>query len=327
MKIKLGRVGSSLLLLTLCLSATISTYAADKIRFGYINGNPVAALMAQELGYFRDEGLDVELVPVQSGPAAVAATASGAIDASFGDVLAWASGLANGFTQVKLILPGTHGAVSQLLVRQGSPIREPADFVGKRIGIPPPPMIGVSIKVWLANAGVDVNSVKFVTIPNSGDGHALARGDVDAVVTFEPATTRLILEQNAVALIDPTLVGPPKEATFTAYYASEAFLERDPQVAERFINALRHGAHRFADTPRLEAIAVRGKYSGIDLIELSKTTPGLIDKIDLGAPQLSAVNIDETQNWVNRAVAYGGVPRPVEIAPYISAYALKDNVK
>ncbi|MCJ8207517.1 ABC transporter substrate-binding protein [Pseudomonas sp. RGM2987] len=317
-----------MLVFAVSMTMAINAFATDtKIRFGYILGNPAAALVAQELGYFKDEGIEVELIPVQSGPAAVAATASGAVDASFGDVLAWGSGLANGFTQVKLILPGTHGATSRLLVSKGSQLRTPADFIGKRIGVPPPSMITVSLKVWLARAGVDINSVKFVIIPNSGDGNALARGDVDAVVTFEPATTRLVLEQGAVPLLDPTLVGPPADATFTAYYANDDFLKRDPKAAERFINAIRRGAKKYGDLPRLEAVAIRGKYSGIDLINLSHTVPGLIERMDLGASQLSSVNLRETQAWVDRAVTYGGVPRPVDISPYVTPSAFEASLK
>lgn len=297
--------------------------ANPRIRFGYVYSNPVGALVAYERGYFREEGLEIELIPVQSGPAAVAATAIGAIDASFGDVLGWASGLSNGFTNVELILPGSFNAVGQLLVAKNSTLRAPQDFKGKRIGIPPPPMIAVSIKVWLEQAGVDPSSVSFVIIPNNGDGQALSRGDVDAVVTFEPATSRIVLEQGAIALLDPTSVAPPKNATFTAYYASKEFLQRDPQLAEQFLTALRRGVRASAELSRQESAVIRGKYSGIDLLKLSQSVPGLLDRIDFGLPQLTALDPLSTQAWVDRGVKYGGVPRPVEIAPYLSASAFQ----
>lgn len=298
-----------------------------KVRFGYLYANPFAALVAYEQGYFKDEALEVELIPVQNGPAAVAATATGAVDLSFGDILGWASGLASGFTNVKLVLPGTYDANADLLVREDSKLQAPADFKGKRIGVSPAPMVAVSIKAWLDQAGVDPASVSFVIIPTNGDGQALARGDVDAVVTFEPATSRMVLQQKAVSLLDPTQVAPPKGATFTAYYGNAAFLQKEPVVTERFLRALRRGVVAYNTLPALESARIRGKYSGIDLVKLSQSVPGLLERFRLGKPQVDGVNLAATQGWIDRAVKYGGVPRSVDIAPHVLASALVPTVK
>lgn len=293
-----------------------------KFRFGALYSTPTAALIAIERGYFRDEGLDVQVVPVQNGPAAVAATASGAVDVTFGDVLGWASAVSNGFTNVKLIFPGSHSANGDLLVKGQSALKSPADFRGKRIGVSPAPMAGLSVKLWLAQGGVDPAEVNFVIIPTNGDGQALARGDVDAVLTFEPSTSRLILEQNAVSLLDPTEVAAPQGAVFTAYYANAAFLEKNPETVRRLVRAIRKGAALNKGLSPTERAVISGKYSGIDLVKLSQTIPGLLERLKVSNLYTGAVNVTATQDWIDKAAKYGAVPRTIEIKPYIYDSAL-----
>lgn len=310
----------------LIVGAPTLTAAAEpevtKFRFGALYSTPTAALIAIERGYFKDEGLDVQVVPVQNGPAAVAATANGAVDVTFGDVLGWASAVSNGFTNVKLIFPGSHSANGDLLIKGQSALKSPADFKGKRIGVSPAPMAGLSVKLWLAHGGVDPGEVNFVIIPTNGDGQALARGDVDAVLTFEPSTSRLILEQNAVSLLDPTEVAAPKGAVFTAYYANATFLEKNPETVRRLVRAIRKGAALNKSLSPTERATISGKYSGIDLVKLSQTIPGLLERLKVSNLYTGAVNVAATQDWIDKAAKYGAVPRAVEIKPYIYDLAL-----
>lgn len=295
-----------------------------KFRFGVLYANPSAALIAIERGFFRDEGLDVEVVPVQNGPAAVAATASGAVDVSFGDILGWASAVSNGFNNVQLVAPGSHDGNGDLLVKGPvAVLKAPSDFKGKRIGVSPAPMAGLSVKLWLARGGVNPSDVNFVIIPTNGDGQALARGDVDAVLTFEPSTSRLVLEQHAVSLGDPTKVAAPEGATFTAYYANSAFLEKNPETARRLVRAIRRGASLYKKMTPAERAQISGKYSGIDLIKLSQSVPGLLEHLRVSALHPEPVDIQATQDWINKAVQHGAVPRAVDIAPYIYKSALE----
>ena len=57
-----------------------------KIRFGRLTAFPIGALAAHETGIFQRHGIQVELIPLQAGPAAVAATTTGSVDLSFGDL-------------------------------------------------------------------------------------------------------------------------------------------------------------------------------------------------------------------------------------------------
>lgn len=293
-----------------------------KFRFGVLYSNPTAALIAIERGFFREEGLDVQTVAVQNGPAAVAATASGSVDVSFGDILGWASALSNGFTNVKLIAPGSYDGNGDLLVKGPAAFKNPADFKGKRIGVSPAPMAGLSVKLWLAQGGVNPADVNFVIVPTNGDGQALARGDVDAVLTFEPTTSRLVLEQNAVSLLDPTKVAAPKGATFTGYYANSAFIEKNPETVRRLVRAIRRGAALYKSLTPAERAQISGKYSGIDLIKLSETVPSLLEHLRVSSLHSAPVNISATQEWINKAVQYGAVPRAIDIAPYVHSTAL-----
>ena len=73
------------------------------------------------------------------------------------------------------------------VARKGVTIKEPKDFIGKKVGAPGiGAFLDVLFRNWLIEKGVDPKSVNFVevTFPTMSD--ALKSGSVDAVVTAEP---------------------------------------------------------------------------------------------------------------------------------------------
>ena len=79
-----------------------------------------------------------------------------------------------------------------VMTRPGVTIKEPKDFIGKKVGAPGiGAFLHVLFRKWLIEKGVDPKSVNFVevTFPTMSD--TLKSGAVDAVLTAEPFITRI----------------------------------------------------------------------------------------------------------------------------------------
>jgi NitT/TauT family transport system substrate-binding protein len=170
---------------------------SDKIVIAF---TPTAALEgvfnAQAQGFFKNHGLDTELLLQSNSVGVIAAIQSGS--AQIGSA---ASGVVVGAVQhgldyvalgcQSLFGPGTN--VLAVVVRNGVNITKPSDFVGKRVAVP-----GISggsqvqFLEWLYEKGVDATQVTFVEVNYPQQADILRGRTVDAVVTSEPWVTRII---------------------------------------------------------------------------------------------------------------------------------------
>jgi len=94
-----------------------------------------------------------------------------------------------------------------------------------------------------ANGG-DLAAVKFVEIPSASATLAVARGTIDASVLTEPTLSN--------ALVDCRIVAAPldvvaKQFIETAWFGSDDWIAKNPQLALKFALAMRD-AQRWANT-------------------------------------------------------------------------------
>ena len=198
---------------------------------------------AQDLGYFKNAGLTVNIQTMPGGPQAAAAVASGAIDVSVGPITVIALGHLHG-VDFKFIAPAAvvngNTMTDPLLVAIDSPITKGSDLNGKTIGISGlKSMQQVSAMSWVDTHGGDAKSLKFIEIPFPQMGAALAQHRVDAVTSVEPFATSFKSVArplgNALAGIAPTFME-------LGYFAPPAWLQANAAVAARFIAVLRQAA-------------------------------------------------------------------------------------
>jgi len=170
---------------------------AEPVVLGYTAVNEyMAAFVAAEQGFFAAHGVEVSLQMLPNGgvipPGLVSNTLQiGGITAPL--LLQAVSGgldlvLIAGGSVVKQDNP--NGSV---MGPAGTRLREPADFIGKRVGVS---AIGsfyhVLFRQWLADAGVNPGQVVFVEVPFNQMGDLLRMGQVDAVTTTQPFIGRFI---------------------------------------------------------------------------------------------------------------------------------------
>lgn len=289
--------------------------SSDRIRFGH-TAAAVGASAAQDAGVFERHGLDVEFVPITSGPAAVAATVGGALDFTFGDFLGWAAALCNGF-KAELVAPANDTGNLVFVGRPGLTYRSPPDLAGRRIGVGAAPVFSLATRLWLTQQGVNPDSVDLVLV-GPGAENALKRGDIDALLTYDPVSYRAVSQLGGRIIAgDPTSAVMPKGASRACYYVNAGFLETRPEIVERMAAALREGAVLFSQASKYDRARILSPYLGQTVQKMEADLPGLVEAFHHTPAQLSGFDLGANQAWVDVAAREGALPRRIDIQPFV----------
>jgi ABC-type nitrate/sulfonate/bicarbonate transport system substrate-binding protein len=103
--------------------------------------------------------------------------------------------IGNGFTEFKGVA-GVYTGAEHITVKKGSNIRAWTDLAGKRVGIPPNSFVEMLFRAGAKENGLDMDSIEVVPFPGAGPPmlSALQKGDIDAMVAWEPNSARAAVE-------------------------------------------------------------------------------------------------------------------------------------
>ena len=264
-----------LLLLAMVLMASVSgVLAADVINVIYhptIGGaTAIATAMAQ--GYFEDEGLRVNLQMYTSGPPEIAAMVAG--QAEFGFIGSGAAWLA--FSgQVDIIALDNLALTEQIITRADSGIETLADLKGKTIAVQEGAAGYTLLLVCLKENGMSVNDVKILNIANDNIPSTFNDKSIDAWAGWKPAMTSLAtaLGDNVKVLGDNTSY--PQYAFPSTWVANKDYIAKNPEITQRFINALTKAQAFRAENPEM-ACAYASTYAQQPTNELTGQLPDVI---------------------------------------------------
>lgn len=199
----------------------------------------IQMFVADELGYFEELGLNVNILPGLDYEGMKFLAAGQAQIASAGTPSLVIQSVASGAEITGIATYGSVGT-SALMVMADSGITGPKDLVGKTIGFHgalPPNML-----TMFKNEGIDPMSVKGVSV--GYDPTVLSTGSVDALTVYksnEPYQLEKMGEK--VIVIDPGQYGA--ETSFGTVVVSNKFAEKYPTAVEDFLRALAK-AHEYA---------------------------------------------------------------------------------
>ncbi|MBI3000899.1 MAG: ABC transporter substrate-binding protein, partial [Deltaproteobacteria bacterium] len=146
--------------------------------------------LAKDLGYFKEEGLDVEIVSFEGGVGSLRAMMAGSADLALtsGDppILARAQG-----APIKMVL-STSPFLEAVMTVQGN-IKEVKDLKGKKIGIQEPNgFADIFSRRLLGMAKIKPDEVQFIGTSTAGRVPALLTGQVDTGVMHVEQAIRAI---------------------------------------------------------------------------------------------------------------------------------------
>jgi NitT/TauT family transport system substrate-binding protein len=175
-----------------------------------------------------------------------------------------------GIAGASVMNPVSNGNITAF-VRNGITIKEPKDFVGKKVGAPGlNAFLHVLFVKWLVEKGVDPKSVNFVevTFPTMSD--IIKSGGVDAVLTAEPLVTRM-LNAGLGSVGARYAVELARTDPIIFYAASREWVDKNAAAIKKFREAIAESA-LIVNGDREKASTSISKFTK-QPIELVKATP------------------------------------------------------
>ncbi|WP_075090901.1 ABC transporter substrate-binding protein [Haloferula sp. BvORR071] len=232
-----------------------------KIKVGYIGLTCEAPLyVAYEKGYFKEQGIDAELVKCEWG-VFKDLVGMGTIHVVQQPIMAFLKPIEEGL-DVKLTA-GIHRGCLRVQVPLGSSMKTVQDLKGKRIGVPgmgTPPFIFAN-RV-LGDNGLDPrNDVQWKVFPSAELGLALEKGEIDALACSEPIGLLLLSEKKVQNIVDQTTDEPYASEYCCDVIVNGKFADANPDATAALTKAIMKGAKWVETNPRAAAkMSVEKKY-------------------------------------------------------------------
>jgi NitT/TauT family transport system substrate-binding protein len=220
--------------------------------------------LASQLGFFKDAGVDVDIVDVAGGAKALEALLGGSADVVCGFIDHTIEMQAQGKAIRMFVLYDRYPGLVLAVTKSGQShgLKAVTDLRGAKIGVTAP---GSSTQFFaeylLSKTGIPVDQESYIGIGTAATAVAAARrGAVDALVNVDPTITILTKSGDATILADTRttigtlrVFGGPYPAG--GLYAAPSFIEHNPRTVQALatasVRALRwiktHSAAEIAD--------------------------------------------------------------------------------
>lgn len=282
-------------------------------------------------GFFKSRGIDAKSVVVQSGPAAMAALASGAVDLVTADTPLTGPLMTQG--KKLTILTGAHDTVFSLMGSSHAKFPNadkgfPAvmhDLKGKKVGVY---ALGSTaqyeVEALLAAAGMSKNDVQFqVTAGIQASLSALKAGQVDAAI-ISPPGQYLAEADGSTMLVDlrKPLVGATGDPAIARIagtlddfiWSTQKWANQDPELTDKVKAALVEAGTWIKDPANLDKLRTDVADFGLPPGDAAQQTEFL-----KGAVSVFDTDIDKTalEAWMDFVVSTGVMPDPIPIEEYL----------
>lgn len=208
--------------------------------FGF-NGRHSYFYVALDKGYYKAEGLDVNIVRGSGSIDAVKKVASGAAMVGFADAGALVLARGNDGIPVKMLAIVYRAPPHAIFALADSGITKPKDLEGKTIADTAFSAIPLIFKAYAASQGIDASKVKWIAADTAALPSLLANGRVDAIGQFTVGEPLL----QAAVKAKPLVRFAYKDAGLNYYgngiVATEDTIKSDPATLKAFIRATLKG--------------------------------------------------------------------------------------
>ncbi len=200
--------------------------------------------IAEQLGYFKEEGLDVSISDFAGGAKALQAVVGGSADVCSG---AYEHTInlqsKNQFFQC-FVLQGRAPAISLgVSTKTMADYKKVSDLKGKRIGVTAPgSSTNMVANLILSRAGLKPSDVSFIGVgTSSGAISAMRSGQIDAISNIDPVITMLEQKGDIRIITDTRTLEGIKEVfggsmPAGCLYAPSKFLQDNPRTTQALTN-------------------------------------------------------------------------------------------
>lgn len=296
----------------LAVATSLPASAADlsKVRFAYLKTLELMPFFyGQEKGYFKDAGVDLEMIAVPGGPAVGAAIASGSADIGYSALtpmmIAREQGQAFKFFMSMEYEQTPDRLWGYMIATERSGIKSMKDLAGKTVAVGVPGgLCELAARDWMASAGVTYDPAKALNNPFPQMPAMLDLGTADAACIVEPfATAALAGKSKPIILGRGYLANVTQPYRIAGLFASESWIKAHPTEIAAMMKAYTRAATELkSNAPLVKEIMLKEYRFPPELVDKLKTDFAL----DL-APKASDYRI-----IVEKMEKYGMLKKPMK---------------
>jgi NitT/TauT family transport system substrate-binding protein len=242
-----------LILLTLLTACSGEKEPATiKVVFpGYLSNAPF--FIAQEEGYFEEQGLTIEMVEIRRSSEAIPALAQGDVDVVGG---ALSAGLINAIARganIKLVADkgqasSPDGCATMVMLASNQfldahPSMEPTEVKGALVGLNPTGFRGYWFELYLNEVGLSLDDVEIFTGEDAAQSEAIQEGTIDLMGAAEPWVTRVLQSGYGNYWVGAKDIVPG--ASYAMLWYGPSLLEDDPELGNRFMVGYLKGVRQY----------------------------------------------------------------------------------
>lgn len=322
-------------LTALAFAASASAaFAADAVKVSvYQSVSDAGIYVADAKGYFKEQGIAIDLVQLDSVSSVVTALASGQVDVAGGAPSAAIYNSARQGIGIRIVADKGSmrkgGGYLCLVVRKGleDKIKTPADLKGRKVawsGIGVGTTNEVALDHLLKSAGMKDSDLSLQNLTFGDSFAALASGSVDAAYLIEPLVQSAEQKGVGTLLLTGDQMYPNQQVAVLLY--GPDFAQKRGDVARRFMVAYLKGVRDYNDA------FVKGKDRADIVSILSKSTsvkrPELYEKMVMpGLNPDGEVNLDGMKDDMAWFQSKGYLKEKVDLSqvvdPSFVAHALQ----
>jgi NitT/TauT family transport system substrate-binding protein len=202
--------------------------------------------IAEQKGYFKDEGLEVEIPDFAGGAKALQALIGGSADLVSGAYEHTITQQAKGQNIEAVVLQGKNaGIVLAMPKAKAAAYKSPADLKGMKIGVTAPgSSTNMFVNILLAKAGLQPDDVSIVGVGSGAGAVAIMkRGEIDALSNLDPVVAQLESDGTVVPVIDTRTAKGMQQVYGGAYaagciYVTVDFARKNPRTVQAVVNAM-----------------------------------------------------------------------------------------
>jgi NitT/TauT family transport system substrate-binding protein len=202
--------------------------------------------VAERKGYFKDEGLEVEIPDFAGGARALQALVGGSADMVSGAYEHTINMAAKKQPIKAVVLQAKYSSIALVMSKEkAAKYRSPKDLKGYKIGVTAPgSSTNMFVNNLLAKDGLKPTDVSIVGVgTGAGAVAAMEKGEIDAISNLDPVLTQLESTGKFVAVADSRTEKGMKDIYGGDYHASviyitEEFIKKNPNTVQAVVNAM-----------------------------------------------------------------------------------------
>ena len=215
-------------------------------------GDYAPLYIAQDQGFFKDEGLDVTIETIAGGAVGVTQLISGDLQFSSATWTNILSAVSQGL-ELQVVREGTDSnkeGINGIIAAEGSGIESIEDLRGQTVSVNTlQSATELQVRDCFASAGLEPGDYELVEVPFPEVGAAVSQGRIAAGLVPEPFIT-IGASQGLTSILAPSVCNDDqRNSPIVTWNTSKAYAEQNPAVVAAFVRAMDKATELALDDP------------------------------------------------------------------------------